>query len=247
MFRNISIYLFLVFLLSSCITNKDLDIFQTKSSTRIKTIHNNTKLSDGDLLYIEIKSLTPTNYDYFNKGQDNSISRIQNPQLYGYTVNDSGFVSLPILGDIYVRNKSIDEVEKNIKNIAKDYFSNPFIKIVLLNFNITVLGEVNNPGVINVVENSINFIEAIGMANGFTTVANRKKIKVIRLNAEKSEIFFVDLTNKNITENDKFFVKSGDIIYVDPIKKRFFVIDNLTSALSLIISSLTLYFLLTNE
>ena len=61
------------------------------------------------------------------------------------------------------------------------------------------------------------------------------------------EIFFIDLTNKNIAKNDKFFVKSGDIIYVDPIKKRFFVINNLSSALSLIISSLTLYFLLTNE
>ena len=247
MFRNSTIYLLFAIFLCSCITNKDLDIFQTKSSTHIKTINNNTKLSDGDLLYVEIKSLTPTNYDYFNKEQDNSVSRLQNPQLYGYMVNDSGFVSLPILGEIYVRGKSIEDTEKIIKNVAKDYFSNPFIKVVLLNFNVTVLGEVNSPGTKNIIEPSINIIDVIGLSNGFTSIANRKKIKVIRLNAEKSEIFYVDLSNKNVAKNEKFFIKSGDVINVEPIKKRFFVINSLYSGLSVLISSLTLYFLLTNE
>ena len=93
----------------------------------------------------------------------------------------------------------------------------------------------------------MNIIELVGLASGFTSLANRKKIKVIRLNAEKSEIYFIDLTNKIIARNSRFYVKSGDVIVVEPIKKRFFVIDNLTSALSVIISSLTLYFLLTNE
>tara|TARA_A200000113_G_scaffold105495_1_gene94785 strand:+ start:1785 stop:2528 length:744 start_codon:yes stop_codon:yes gene_type:complete len=247
MFRKTSIYLLLAFLLSSCITNKDLDIFFTKKNTQIKTKKNITKLSDGDLLYVEIKSLTPTNYDFFNKGRDDSYSRLQNPQIHGYVVNDSGYVSLPIIGEIYVRGQSIEETEKIIKNVAKDYFSNPFIKVVLLNFNVTVLGEVNNPGTINIVESSTNIIDVVGLANGFTSIANRKKIKVIRLNAEKPEIFYVDLTDKKIAKNDKFFVKSGDVINVEPVKKRFFVINSLSSGLSVIISSLTLYFLLTNE
>ena len=189
MFRKSSFYFLLAFLLSSCITNKDLDIFHTKNNTQLKTKNNITKLSDGDLLYVEIKSLTPTNYDFFNKDQDNSNSRLQNPQIYGYVVNDSGNVSLPILGEIYVRGKSIEDTEKIIKNIAKDYFSNPFVKVVLLNFNVTVLGEVNNPGTINIVQSSTNIIDVIGLANGFTSIANRKKIKVIRLNAEKQKFF----------------------------------------------------------
>ena len=247
MFRNTSIYLLFAFLLCSCITNKDLDIFHTKNNTQIKTIKNTTKLSDGDLLHIDIKSLTPTNYDFFNKEQDNSVSRLQNPQLYGYMVNDSGFVSLPILGEIYVRGKSIEETEKIIKNVAKDYFSNPFIKVVLLNFNVTVLGEVNSPGIKNIIEPSINIIDVIGLSNGFTSIANRKKIKVIRLNAEKSEIFYVNISDKNVAKNEKFYIKSGDVINVEPIKKRFFVINSLYSGLSVLISSLTLYLLLTNE
>ena len=152
-----------------------------------------------------------------------------------------------MLGEIHVRGKSLEEAEKIIKNIASDYFSNPFVKLVLLNFNVTVLGEVENPGLINIFEPSINLLDIIGKVNGFTQMANRKKIKIIRLGVEKPEIFYVDLTDKKVANSNKFFIKPGDIIYVEPIEKRFFVVNNISTALSTIISSLTLYFLLTNE
>lgn len=230
--------------MSSCITNKDLNIFQVKEGSEIDVFKNINKLSDGDLIYVEIKSLTPTNYDFFNKGQDNSSSRLVNPYIYGYLVNDSGYVSLPILGEIYVRGKSLEETEKTIKNVAKSYFSNPFIKVVLLNFNITILGEVNNPGIINIADPSMNIIDAIGKANGFTSIANRKKIKIIRFEGQNPEVYHIDLTDFNVSKSERFFVKSGDVITVEPIKKRFFVINSLSSGLSVLISSLTLYFLL---
>jgi len=51
----------------------------------------------------------------------------------------------------------------------------------------------------------------------------------------------------NTANTNKFFVKSGDVINIEPVKKRFFLINSLSSGLSVIISSLTLYFLLTNE
>ena len=247
MFRNTLTYLLFIFLLSSCITNKDLDIFQVKQDSEINVFENVNELFDGDLIYVEIKSLTPTNYDFFNKGQDNSNSKLLNPYVYGYLVNDSGFVSLPILGEIYVRGKSIQEAEKTIKNVSKNYFSNPFVKVVLLNFNITVLGEVNSPGKINVVDPSMNIIDAIGMVDGFTSIANRKKIKVIRFDGKKPQVYTIDLTDTNVSNSEKFFVKSGDIITVEPVKKRFFVINSLSSGISVIISSLTLYFLLTTN
>ena len=156
-------------------------------------------------------------YDFFNKSQDNSISRINNPYIYGYLVNDSGYISLPMLGEIFVRGKSIDEAEKLIKNIASDYFSSPFVKLVLLNFNVTVLGEVKNPGLINIIEPTINLLDVIGKVNGFTQIANRKKIKIIRLEGEKTEIFYVDLTDKKLAKSENFFVKSGDVINIEPI------------------------------
>ena len=105
----------------------------------------------------------------------------------------------------------------------------------------------NSPGTKNIIEPSMNIIDVVGLANGFTSTADRKKIKVIRLDGEQPDIFYVDLTDLNTANTNKFFVKSGDVINIEPVKKRFFVINSLSSGLSVIISSLTLYFLLTNE
>ena len=74
------------------------------------------------------------------------------------------------------------------------------MKVVLLNFNVTILGEVNNPGLKNIFENSSNILDVVGLANGFTSIANRKKIKVIRLNNNNNpEIFHLNLTDINTT------------------------------------------------
>jgi len=245
MFRNTLIYLSLIVLFSSCITNKDLDIFHVKkNNSEINFFNDVNTLSDGDLLNVEIKSLTPTNYDFFNNNQESSNSRLLNPYVYGYLINDSGYVSLPILGEVFVRGKSVEEAQASIKKVAEGFFSSPFVKIVLLNFNVTILGEVNTPGNINISEPSLNIIDAIGKANGFTSVANRKKIKIIRFKGEKPEIYYLDLTDPNISNTNRFFIKSGDIITVEPVRKRFFVINSLSSGISVLISSLTLYFLL---
>ena len=244
MFKNTIVYLIFIVLFSSCLTNKNIDIFQIKNPSSLKLQENVIKLKKGDLINVDIQSLTPSNYDFYNQNNKLLNSKILNPYLYGYTINDSGYVSLPVLGEIDINGKSIQEAEKTIKDVAKDYFSNPFIKIVLLNFNVTILGEVNNPSKINIVDPSINIIDAIGQVNGFTPIANRKKIKVIRLKDEVSKIYYVDLTNTNISRSEKFFLTSGDIIIVEPLKKRFFLVNNITTAFSTIISGLTLYFLI---
>lgn len=242
-----TLFYLIVILFSSCITNKDLDILSNGDITTIKLINEKIKLSEGDLIYVEIKSLTPTDYDFFNNNE-NSNSKLLNPNLYGYVVNESGNVTLPILGEIFVEGKSLEETEEVIKSLAKEYFLNPYVKVVLLNFNVTILGEVNNPGLKNIFENSSNILDVVGLANGFTSIANRKKIKVIRLNNnDNPEIFHLNLTDINTTTQSGFNVKSNDIIYVEPLKKRFFVVNSLASGLSILISSLTLYFLLTNK
>ena len=74
MFRNISFYILFTILLSSCITNKNLDIFHIKNNSQFKTLKYNYKLSDGDLIYIELKSLSASSYELFNKGLFNPLT-----------------------------------------------------------------------------------------------------------------------------------------------------------------------------
>lgn len=247
MYRYFCLFIISISLVS-CVTNKDLEIFQTEKNTILKVYNHVNKISSGDLLYIEIKSLTPTKYDFFNKITPNSInSTNMNPYLLGYVVNDSGFVSLPTLGNLYLEDLTIVEAENSIKNLAKDYFVDPFVKIVQMNFNVTILGEVKKPGLLNVIDPNSTVIDIIGRAGGFTSLANRKKIKVVRTKGNNPMIFYVDLSNKFITNSNQFFVQNGDIISIEPLDKRFFVVNNISTALSVVFSALSLFILINNQ
>ena len=82
------------------------------------------------------------------------------------------------------------------------------------------------------------------MAGDLTKLANRKKIKIIRTESEKPQVYYVDLRDKNIVNSELFYLQPNDIIYVQPTMKRFVVIDNLPAAISTVISAFTLFYLI---
>ena len=164
--------------------------------------------------------------------------------LYGYELNAKGELDLPTIGTFNLLGKTLNEAEEMIRNSTEKYFSEPFIKLNIIDFGITIMGEVNNPGKIQIFKSEGNLLEAIGMAGGFTEFANRKKVKVIRISEEKTNIFFLDLTNKSSLNEAHFFLQPNDIISVIPMNKRFFTIDNLPLAISTVISAITLFLLI---
>ena len=92
----------------------------------------------------------------------------QNPYLYGYLVKPDGFVNLPMIGNIKVEDFTISEVENVIKQIASTYFKDPIVKVNVLNFKVSILGEVNSPGEYNIVRSNQNVLHLIGKANDLT-------------------------------------------------------------------------------
>jgi len=245
MFRNISFVLIVTIFLSSCITNRDLSIINTKGIEPLETFQFDYQLKAGDLLSIQISSLTPMEYDFFNKESgSNSQLYVQNPYLYGYLVDNSGSLKLPVLGTFNLEGKTLGEAKNIIQLKAERYFSEPSIKVNILNYYVTVLGEVNMPGRVNVIEPNTNLLEVLGLAGDLTKVANRKKIKIIRTESEKPQVYYIDLRDKNIVNSELFYLQPNDIIYVQPTMKRFVVIDNLPEAISAIISAFTLFYLI---
>ena len=94
--------LLLFFFFSSCVTNKDLEYFRTsKSVSKIKLNINEYRLHVGDLISVQISTVTSQQDDFFNKEQaSNSQLMVQNPYLYGYLIKEDGFLDLPSLGKI---------------------------------------------------------------------------------------------------------------------------------------------------
>ena len=148
------------------------------------------------MLSVQISSTTKSNYDFFNLQETSNPQLISNnPYLYGYLVKSDGMVSLPMIGSVNVEGFTIAEVENVISQIASTYFKNPVVKVNILNFKVSILGEVNTPGEYNLIRSNQGILHLIAKSNDLTEFANRKRVKVIRKNGvESTRVIYLDLT-----------------------------------------------------
>ncbi|MGY8951281.1 MAG: polysaccharide biosynthesis/export family protein [Flavobacteriales bacterium] len=205
-------------------------------------------LQVGDLISVQISTVTNQQNDFFNKEQtSNSQLIVQNPYLYGYLIKEGGFLDLPSLGKIKAVGFTLRELESIIKNIAVSYFEQPIIKLNIINFEISVLGSVNKPGNFIVVNPDANILYALSLANDITEFGNIKKIKIIRNSNELNQIFYVDLTDIQTLNDPNFMLQPNDVIYVPQLNKRFYSFSSLPNLISLSISAVTLYLLINNN
>ena len=240
------IILLLIFTFSACITNRDLEYI--RSNKEIKKAKANKQvycLQQGDLISVQISTTSHQQHDFFNKeNTSNSQLMIQNPYLYGYIINQEGNLDLPSFGKVKAAGFTLRELENIIKNIAVSYFESPVVKLNIINFEITILGEVNNPGTFKVVDPEVNILYALSLSGDMTQFGNRRKVKVIRNENELNRVFYVDLTKKGVLNNSDFMLQPHDIIYVAPLNKKFYAFNNITNVVSMALSAVTLYLLI---
>ena len=125
-----------IFTLSSCITNRDLEYIRSnKEIKKVKANKQDYRLQVGDLLSVQISTVTEQLHDFFNKEQSsNAQLMVQNPYLYGYLIEDDGFLNLPSFGLIKAEGFTLSELENIIKQIAVSYFEQPVVKLNIINF-----------------------------------------------------------------------------------------------------------------
>ena len=247
--KFVVLLLVLLFFLSSCVTNKDFEYFRTsKDVSKEKLNTNKYLLQVGDLISVQISTVTNQQHDFFNKEQtSNSNLMVQNPYLYGYLIKEGGFLDLPSLGKIKAEGFTLRELENIIKQIAISYFEQPIVKLNIINFEISVLGAVNNPGNYMVVNPEANVLYALSLANDMTEFGNLKKIKILRNDNDVNRIFYVDLTDIKTLNNPNFMLQPNDVIYVPQLNKRFYSFSSLPNLISMSISAITLYLLINNN
>jgi polysaccharide export outer membrane protein len=240
------VILLTVLTLSSCITNRDLEYI--RSNKEIKKAKANTqdyRLQIGDLISVQISTTTEQQHDFFNKENTaNSQLIMQNPYLYGYIIKEDGSLDLPSFGIVAAEGFTLRELEDVIKNIATSYFESPVVKLNIINFEITILGEVNNPGSFKIIDPEVNILYALSLSGDMTQFGNRRKVKVIRSENEINRVFYVDLTKEGVLNNSDFMLQPHDIIYVAPLRKKFYAFNNITNFVSLSLSAVTLFLLI---
>jgi polysaccharide export outer membrane protein len=184
------------------------------------------KLRPGDYLYIRILTLDQKSNEIFanitGSGGSSAYVSLTDQNLYisSYMVNDSGFITFPLLGKIYAGGRTISEMEKELNLAASEIIKESSVVVKLVLYNISVLGEVQIPGKYTIYNNRINIFEALALAHDLTSFADRSKVQIIRAEGNKNTIVTIDLLNKDILSSPYYYLQPNDILYVEPMKYK---------------------------
>ena|SRR6218665_220412 len=139
-----------------------------------------------------------------------------NPASYGYLVNSKGEISLPILGKFVVAGKNRMQLEEEIILKLEGQLKNPTVQIQILNFKITVLGDVKSPGTFKIPNERITLLEAIGLAGDLRMSGVRENVKVIRDSLGVKNEYIINLTDNSVFNSPAYYLQQNDVVYVQP-------------------------------
>jgi polysaccharide export outer membrane protein len=211
-------------ILSSCVPNRKMVILQenAKAPSTMSTESSPAEeqyIQPGDELYIRINSMDEYTA-YYNIATEGGMYGRMDPSLSSYTVEINGTVFLPMIGNIYVVGFTLEEAGKKIQEMYKGYLTQPAVNVRFVDKNVMVMGEVNDPGVFTFTRREISILEALAYASDMTVYGNRNKIMIIR---EEENVIYrhrLDLTDPSVQASKYYYIQPGDIIYVEPLKRR---------------------------
>lgn len=232
----LSVVMFSLFL-SSCVSTKNVTYFQGSDpldTVRYSTLKTITplipKIQPDDILAVTVSSLSAESNEVFNfqnvtplitsnfPGVSNSGMARNQP--LGYLVDPAGNIEMPLIGKVHVAGLALEEAGIVIKQELSKYLKEPTANVRYLNQKFTVLGEVNRPGIYNLLDNHTSLPEVLGVAGDLTIFGRRDNVMLMRISDGKREVVKLNLNSREVLETPYYYIRSGDIIYVEPTKGK---------------------------
>lgn len=222
-FSNSAILLSLVLLLNACTSRKEIAYLNdiSKTSPVQDKVAALLKFQSGDILSIqivatELESTLPFNLPDLSTGSQmpNYTNGIANQQ--GYLIDLAGNIEMPAIGTVRALGLTRSELISEIKIKLQPHIKTPVVQIRLLNFKVTVLGDVRLPGTFTIPNERISILEAIGIAGDLNITAIRKNVLVIRETDSVKTSYRLDLTSSSILNSPVYYLKQNDVVYVEP-------------------------------
>lgn len=141
-------------------------------------------------------------------------------QPLGYPVDSLGFVNIPLIGKLALGGLTLQKAEEVIKAELEKSIKSPVVNLRFMNHKFSMLGEVNSVGTFNLLDDRTTIIDAIALAGDLTLFAKRDSIVIIRGTDNKREIGLINLKDRSVFSSPYFYLRNGDIIYVEPTKHK---------------------------
>lgn len=217
-------------LFASCGPSQELAYF--KDAPRNKESEQSGQFSKGiqtnDLLYIYVESRAPEATVRFNQ-ETNKIAIdggvVMNPggsAVTGYLVNNEGDIIFPVLGRLHVLGKTHAQLAAEIeqKLVSEGHILDATVTVKLMNFKVSVLGEVRQPGQIQASGERLTIFEALSMVGDMTIYGQRHNVTVVREENGNRIVGEIDLTSKDVFDSPYYYLHQNDVVYVEPNMKQ---------------------------
>lgn len=182
-----------------------------------------SRIQKEDLLGITVSSLDRASNDILNFSNGNSLTMSALPggggggsQPIGYLVDSTGNIAMAYIGKIRVEGMTLELAQDRIREKLEVYVKEPAVNIRFMNHKFVVLGEVQQVGAFNLLDDRTTLIDALASAGDLTPFAKRDSLMIIRNINGKREIAQVSMLNREIFNSPYFYVRNGDVIYAQP-------------------------------
>lgn len=242
-------FLSLIILGTSCGNIKNLQYLQGSFDTTRLSHYQipEPTIQKGDILAIIVYSDNAKASLLYNQGAaitaisaDAASPATGGGAQQGYLVNEKGVIFFQGLGPLQVEGLTKSQLGALLDSRLKDsLLTNPYYDIRFLNYKVTMLGDVNKPGIYNVPTERLSILQAIGLAGDLTIYGRRDNVQVIREENGKRDVARVNLNDPELLASPYFYLKQNDVVIVDPIKKKAALSDqstvrNITVATSIV-------------
>ena len=224
--------LLFTFLLVGCKTVKDVPYFQNAAEfdgSQGALLYDMT-IKPKDKLNIFVHSSQPEAVAQFNFTEPRLLGNFSSAQggirmqqsregqFHQYLVDNDGNIDFPVVGTVHLGGLTIEQANSLVKEKIAPYVTTDYtINTLIVNYEISVLGEVKRPNTFTIRRNKCTVLEALAMAGDMTIYGRRDNVKLLReLPNGEFEIHELDLRDANLLNSPYYYMQQRDVLYVEP-------------------------------
>ena len=255
------LYIFMMMLLlTSCLTTRHTNYLQAPinfiPAYKDTFSYQDYRLKEGDRLYIQVYSLDEKTNALFN-GNGNSGSQTmlgngggsgENSDLFTSLIKTNGCIDFPIVGEIYLKGKTIRQSKVLIENAILPVLKINSVDVRMISRTFSVIGS-GKSGKFTFPHEKVNIFQALAMAGDLGQYTDRSKIKILRVTENGNIIKTFDIRSIDIVNSEFYYLEPDDVIFLQPMNQQFFGATTLWSTISTVVTTISfgvgLYYLFT--
>ncbi len=237
--RSLSMLIMVLILFSACTAPQKTIYFSDNSSqyptVQVDNIERRKEINilPEDIISIKVSTIT----SFLDKGSGGNPVSIFNEggtaynitaslgggsgaQNMGYRVDADGYIDYPVVGKIKVAGLTLRQVKDILSVKLKEYVKDPVVEASIINYKVTVMGEVPHPGSIITPNHKISVIDALAAAGDITITGRKDNVLVIRETEGKREFARLNLNSRTVFSSPYYYLKQNDIVYVEPARLK---------------------------